>query len=241
MQPDRTPPVVSILPQVGCVLLIFLIIGLGFLSLVFGGMQTALEKLHFSPSGATLTIFAIIVGSMINLPLMRVRRDVEQATASGIWQVRQQWVPMMRRSQLETIIAVNVGGCIIPLLIAVFEGTYVRSHSSQAILALVISAAINIAICHAIARPVPGVGIVMPAFLPPLAAIGCAWILLWSDRYDDVRAPVAFIAGVLGPLVGADLLNFRHFERISAGVLSIGGAGSFDAIVISGLLAAFFV
>jgi uncharacterized membrane protein len=78
----------------------------------------------------------------------------------------------------------------------------------------------------------------MPAFISPLTAVVAAWALLPTDAFNDVRAPVAFVAGVAGPLLGADLLNFRHFTRISAGVVSIGGAGTFDGIVISGMLAA---
>lgn len=227
------------LPQIGCILVVMLLVFLGIMSLLFDGMQQALTKLHLSPGWATFTIIAIFLGSMINLPLLRVRRESEQAQATSVWQMRQQWVPMIRRSQLETIICVNVGGCVVPLLLAVFETTFIFGESSRAVGALVIASVVNIALCHAIARPVAGLGIVMPAFLPPLAAVGCAWVLLWADQHDTVRAPVAFVAGVLGPLVGADLLNFRHFQRISVGVLSIGGAGSFDAIVISGLLAAF--
>ena len=54
----------------------------------------------------------------------------------------------------------------------------------------------------------------------------------------DARAPVAFVAGVAGPLIGADLLNLRRISGLSIGVLSIGGAGTFDGIVLSGVLAA---
>jgi uncharacterized membrane protein len=49
---------------------------------------------------------------------------------------------------------------------------------------------------------------------------------------------VAFVAGVLGPLIGADLFHLKDISRVSAGILSIGGAGTFDGIVLSGILAA---
>ncbi len=54
-----------------------------------------------------------------------------------------------------------------------------------------------------------------------------------------IRAPVAFVAGVFGPLVGADLLHFREVMKMAAPMTSIGGAGTFDGIVLSGLVAAF--
>ena len=46
-------------------------------------------------------------------------------------------------------------------------------------------------------------------------------------------------AGVLGPLIGADLLHLREIEKIATGVASIGGAGTFDGIILSGIMAAY--
>jgi uncharacterized membrane protein len=44
---------------------------------------------------------------------------------------------------------------------------------------------------------------------------------------------------VLGPLIGADLLHLRDIEKIATGIASIGGAGTFDGIVLSGIVAAY--
>ena len=66
-------------------------------------------------------------------------------------------------------------------------------------------------------------------------AVGLTWLL---GAPEDLRASVAFTAGVLGPLIGADLMHLRDISRMSVGVLSIGGAGTFDGIVLSGVLAA---
>jgi len=90
-------------------------------------------------------------------------------------------------------------------------------------------------VCYFIARPVPGVGILMPGLVP--AAVAAILALLFAP---GDAAPVAYVAGVAGPLIGADLLNLRRFERLHTGIISIGGAGTFDGIVISGLVAAFF-
>jgi len=49
---------------------------------------------------------------------------------------------------------------------------------------------------------------------------------------------VAFVAGVLGPLIGADLLRLNEVVKIAPAVVSIGGAGTFDGIVLSGLISA---
>ena len=52
-------------------------------------------------------------------------------------------------------------------------------------------------------------------------------------------APVAYVAGVAGPLIGADLLHLEEIEQSAVGVASIGGAGTFDGIVLSGIVAAY--
>src|SRR5262249_11862980 len=135
--------------------------------------------------------------------------------------------------------AINVGGCIIPAAIALYEARIVAEHP-QARWAMLVAMAVNIAVCFWIARPIRGVGIAIPAFVPPIVAISMAWLLLSGDAFGELRAPVAFVAGVSGPLIGADLLNLRQFERLHTGIISIGGAGTFDGIVISGIVAAFF-
>jgi uncharacterized membrane protein len=50
-------------------------------------------------------------------------------------------------------------------------------------------------------------------------------------------APVAFAGGVLGTLIGADLLHLKEIQAMTPGVLSIGGAGVFDGIALCGLFA----
>ncbi len=38
-------------------------------------------------------------------------------------------------------------------------------------------------------------------------------------------------------LIGADLLHLRDIEKLATGIASIGGAGPFDGIVLSGIVA----
>ena len=126
-----------------------------------------------------------------------------------------------------TIVAVNVGGAIVPTLVSLY--LLVRSG-------MVVRAAIGVvlvaAIVHAVARPVPGLGIAVPTFVPPLAAATTA--LLLSSR----SAPaLAYVAGSLGTLIGADLLNLGRVRGLGAPIVSIGGAGTFDGIFVTGILA----
>jgi len=237
--PERPASLDPYLPQIGCGILILALVGMCLFPFVLvDGMSYALRKLHLSAPAATLTIIGIFAGSLINLPLYRVNRDEPQAVPMGWIRTRMGWVPM-ERSRTQTIVAVNVGGCIIPAALAIYLTSFALHEVPQARLALILAVLVNVAACHWLARPIPGLGIALPAFIPVMLAVGSAWLLLAGSQYQEVRAPVAFIAGVSGPLLGADLLNLRRFERLSAGVISIGGAGTFDGIVVCSLLSAF--
>ena len=237
---QRTSPFDPYLPQVGCWFVVLALAAVCLMPLVMlRVMEDALRHLHLPGWLATLTVFGIFIGSVINLPLLRIDRGAEQPVMRGYMVPGLGWVPLPRKSE-QTILAVNVGGCIIPVVLALFEASYVIYDMPPARWALAVAAGVNIAVCYFLARPIPGVGIAIPAFVPPLAAIGLAWLLLSGEQFNEIRAPVAFVAGVAGPLIGADLLHLRRFADLRTGILSIGGAGTFDGIVISGILAAFF-
>ena len=203
--------------------------------LLFGGLMLgALAKLHLSASSAFFLVFAIILGGAINIPVKRIPRDedVEQWRfgAYGLGGLFPQFVQQTR----ETVIAVNLGGCIIPSLLVLYEFRYIFEQGSDVVTAAILASAINIFACYRLARPIPGIGIGMPALLTPLIAAGLAVFLA-----PDYAPPVAFIAGVTGPLIGADLLHLKDISRVSVGTLSIGGAGTFDGIILSGIVAAY--
>src|SRR6266478_5892565 len=142
--------------------------------------------------------------------------------------------PGMRRERHETIIAVNFGGCIVPTGLALYELLYLAAAGAPTLLALLVAGGVNIAVCYFAARPVPGVGILLPGLLP--AAVAALLALLFAP---GEAAPVAYIAGVAGPLIGADLLHLKEIEQSAVGIASIGGAGTFDGIVLSGIVAAY--
>jgi uncharacterized membrane protein len=229
------------MPYLGCA---FLLVSFFFFCIlpyfVVDAMRLALENLHLSPQTALLAVIGIFLGSLINLPVYRIPRadpqPVEPLAVYGLEGLFPTWQQMRR----DTVIAINVGGCLIPLVLAAYQARHVVAAGSWAVTALIVAATVSILVCYRFARPVQGIGIMMPALAPPLASILVAWMLLGGNQYDGIRAPVAFIAGVLGPLVGADLLHLPDIRRVPAGMLSIGGAGTFDGIVISGLVAAYF-
>ena len=71
-----------------------------------------------------------------------------------------------------------------------------------------------------------------------LVALVAKAVVVWAVSFQAlVASSVAFAGGILGTLIGADLLHLKEIERMSAGILSIGGAGVFDGIAMCGLFA----
>jgi uncharacterized membrane protein len=175
-------------------------------------------------------IWLSLVGGIVNIPIAKLRgRETITVDEIVVFGVRYR-VPVMHR-QPATIIAVNLGGAVIPtglsLYLLIHDGVWWQAAVAVAFVALVV---------HVIARPVPGLGIAVPALAPPLLAAGAALALSAT-----AAAAVAYVAGTLGTLIGADLLNLTRLRELGAGVASIGGAGTFDGVFLSGILAVVLV
>lgn len=197
-------------------------------------MAASLVKLHLDPDSAVMLVVAIVIGSFINIPVRRIRHDHDVTTHPLAAFGMVEFWPRLRRARQATIIAVNVGGCVIPTGLALYEFIALHAVDSSLWWAVITAAGVNIAVCYVLARPVAGLGIALPGLVPGLVAALLALVLA-----PDQASPVAFIAGVAGPLIGADLLHLRDIEAVASGVLSIGGAGTFDGIVLSGIIAAY--
>lgn len=48
---------------------------------------------------------------------------------------------------------------------------------------------------------------------------------------------IAYVSGVLGTLIGADVSNLGAIPKLGAPVASIGGGGTFDGVFLSGIIA----
>jgi uncharacterized membrane protein len=179
------------------------------------------------------TVFAILLLSLllsyVNVPIAELpaRRTAAAAVVSffGV-----QYVIPVVQDWPATVLAVNLGGAVIPVLLSLYLMVKHRLYE----LAL-IGVAIVTLVCHGLAHPVPGLGIAEPAFVPPITTAIVALVL--SRRY---AAPLAYISGSLGTLIGADLLNLSKVQGLGAPVASIGGAGTFDGIFLTGLLAVLY-
>lgn len=139
----------------------------------------------------------------------------------------------------KVVVAVNIGGAVVPLIAASAAIAGIASRGPAATILLSIPITLTTLATYWAARPVPHVGIAVPMLIPPLAA-ALASILV----YRDIALVVAssYASAVIGSLLGADILRLRRSVRLfeteyGPAILSIGGAGTFDGIYLSGLMA----
>jgi uncharacterized membrane protein len=125
------------------------------------------------------------------------------------------------------VLAVNIGGAIIPTLMSAYLVIRYQLWFKATLAVIAIAFVI-----HSMATPVHGIGIAVPVFAPVVATAILAFIL--SREYAP---PLAYIGGSMGTLIGADLLNLDKISGLGAPVASIGGAGTFDGIFLTGILA----
>jgi uncharacterized membrane protein len=222
----KVPPIVP--------LLLFIAL-LAMLPFIFGQLFTsALIKLKLDPATALLVVVGIFLGSPFNIPVRRIPRTESVSEDRFAIFGLPDWWPSLRRVRQDTVIAVNVGGCLIPVGLALYETAHLIIDSRYTLPGLALAIFINVAVCYRMAQPIEGIGIAMPGLFPSLMAAMSALLFV-----PDQAPPVAYVAGVLGPLIGADLLHLRDVSKISTGIASIGGAGTFDGIVLSGIVAAY--
>jgi uncharacterized membrane protein len=184
------------------------------------------EKLGLDPGSALMLMATSLFGSAINLPLGSVKAErppePPQLLFPGL--LRPPLVPFTGRTQ----IAINVGGGLVPL----FFSVYLVRHSEIPLIPLLLAILIVAIVAYWFSRPIPGFGIGMPILIAPLTAALVA-ILLGGEH----KAPLAYVAGTLGVLIGADLLRIGDIRRMGTPIASIGGAGTFDGIFMTGLVA----
>lgn len=245
------PPLILIFLAVAVFFGLFVLLPVSLVATAFG-------KLGLTGVQGFIVFAATLMGSSVNLPLHRGARlvrgsaDGKGAPASRIFRfsgnlgrVRFGHSPFDSRTAdslllTEQVVAVNVGGCIVPCLLSAWF-LWQMHLSGQLGGWLALSVVISSLACYLLARPMPGVGIGVPVLLPPAVAALTAILLAPEFPGQDTVAPrAAYMAGTLGTLIGADLLhlaNRRTWAMLDAPVLSIGGAGTFDGIFLAGIIA----
>ncbi len=198
-----------------------------FITMVqFGIITIAFDKLGLSPDSALLLFVTILAGSMINLPLFSMKSE-----PPNMEEIPPKLRELLRQQPFtgNTTVHVNVGGCIVPVVFCFF----LLSHNPLRVDYVVLGVAAVSALSYMASRRVPGVGLGMPILLAPIAAAFVAFML-----DPENAAPLAYISGTLGVLIGADLLHLKDIKMMGSPFASIGGAGSFDGIFLTGIVAA---
>ncbi len=222
----------GLLVLVGLVIILFPIVFLTAIGATF-------TKLGFSWREALLILLLTLAGSFVNVPVRTLESraapayDRYVAVYGRFYRIPE---PVQR-----TVLAVNVGGALIPLAISLYllyDSVVISGGYLVMGLALAGVAVVTV-VTKLVARPVPGLGIATPFFIPPLAALIAALVLsTFAGGVPVAAVIIAYVSGTLGTLIGADLLNLGHIAELGAPMASIGGAGTFDGIFLSGIIAA---
>lgn len=189
-------------------------------------VRHAYVSMGVAPQWVLAALLLSLAGSYVNIPLVHFPGERIVADREILFLGVRYLLPVVQ-DWPGTILAVNLGGAVIPALMSFYLIGKKRVYWQSLLGVAVVSF-----ICHRLSYPVPGLGIAIPVFIPPVAS---ALVALALSRRD--AAPLAYICGSLGTLIGADLLNLDWVRGLGAPVTSIGGAGTFDGIFVTGLAA----
>lgn len=189
-------------------------------------IRFAYMRLGISSGTALLLLLGSLLGSYINIPVAHLSEQ-QMVSDQEISFFGMRYVVPVVVDWPGTIIAVNVGGAVIPILLSLDllakNNLWARGLLATACLGTV---------CYLLARPVPGVGIAIPTFVPPAVAAVVVFLVAKTNI-----AAIAYVSGSLGTLIGADLFNLNKLHGMGAPVASIGGAGTFDGVFLTGIVA----
>lgn len=208
-------------------LLVFLLLFVLLIVLIeIGVISYVYEKMGIDRRYVFILLLLTLLGSYVNIPVAELPAD-QVVSGQEVYFFGMRYVIPLVQQWPRTVIAVNVGGAVIPILLSLYllvkHGLYLKGLIGVVIVSVIV---------HFLAQPVHGVGIAVPTFIPPLVAAGVALLLARHSA-----PPLAYIAGSLGTLIGADLLNLGNVQGLGAPIVSIGGAGTFDGIFLTGILA----
>lgn len=185
-----------------------------------------------------------LIGSAVNLPLfvMESPKPVTYIERINVFGVRR-LVPFFESKPKETLVMINLGGAIIPALISGYLLLFSIPSCSPNLWVSYLQTLIVLILVtlstHQSAQVVDGLGITTPAWGPPTMT---AFVVFLLNYFTPVSCAtqIAYIGGTLGALIGADLMNLRKIAGVGP-VVSIGGAGTFDGVYLTGLMSVLLV
>jgi len=208
------------------ILAFFLLVAVLLVLIEIGILRYAYEKIGIHRRYVLIVLGLSLFGSYVNIPIFELPAHSVISNKEVVFFGMRHIIPFVQEWP-RTVIAINVGGAVVPIVISAYlvikKRIYLRALAGVAIVA---------AFVHALAQPVPGLGIAVPTLVPPILA---AVISLLISRRS--APPLAYVSGTMGTLIGADLLNLGSIQGLGAPIVSIGGAGTFDGVFLTGIIA----
>ena len=172
-----------------------------------GILGYAYRKIGVPSRDMFVVMLLSLLGSHVNVPLYAMPVERLLPAQNVVVFGRVHVAPPLQEEGV-TIIAINVGGALLPLILSLY--LFLRSSVRWRML----------------------LGIAVPMIVPPLAAAAVGLVLAFRRA-----PPVAYVSGSMGALIGADLSNLQRIGELGAPVVSIGGAGTFDGVFLTGIIA----
>jgi uncharacterized membrane protein len=199
---------------IATILLVLIILGLAMLLfwLYITSIERVFEQLGFSRGEAGTILMFTLVFGVVNIPIFPYK---------GWW------------------VGINVGGALIPLIVCAYLVITRRVLVAEGLIGVIIVTYIT----YFMTRAVQDTGIVADfpwAFAPAVAAGFYSLSTFWMDIKK--AAPLAYVSGVVGTLIGADVFHLGDILAFPAPAggpdfLSIGGAQVFDLVYLTGIVA----
>ena len=205
-----------------------------FVLVFIGLIGTAFSRIGFSSREVIILFLATFAGSFINIPIATLESHEPVLTNAfvRVYGITYRIPPIIEESK-KTVIAVNLGGALIPIAVSMYLLFKFPDIVPFAALGVLVVSFIS----HLVSKPVKGVGIVSPALISPIAAAIFSIAISVEFLIANETFVLAYVCGVLGTLIGADISNLGKIKRIGAPIASIGGAGTFDGVFLSGIIA----
>jgi uncharacterized membrane protein len=222
----------SVLAIILFISLIILLIPL----LVLGIIGAAFTRLGLSWIAALALVMLMLLGSFVNIPLCRVRRDMIRAVPGNSFG-NELSNPRAASPVWDTTISVNIGGGIIPVGIAaymIYQGSAIAG--TALFLPVFVCMALVAVFTFVSTHEFAGTGIRVPLFFPALTAL-VAGVLL-SGGAGLAAAVTALAGGTIGTLTGGNLAHLYRVRDLEVPDVSIGGCGTFGAVFLCCILPA---
>ena len=154
---------------------LFAVLALAFVALIIliqlRILRYAYMKLGLGPGMAMLLLLGSLIGSYFNIPVtMLPGQNIRSGEIIDFFGM--QYVVPLVQHWPGTLLAVNVGGAVIPTMMSTYlvlrYQLWLRAAIAIVVIALVI---------HAMATPVRGVGIAVPVFAPVVVTAILAFLL----------------------------------------------------------------